>query len=116
MNTYMGLLETYYPSHLPNHLSHLKKNSDVRIFVPTGTCFYQPTPGPSGCPKPTLEFQCNSGHCIPNDWLCDGDPDCEEGEDEANCQVNSQAYCQGNSQDNSQVNYQACYQGNSQDN
>ena len=33
-----GCLETSNHSHLRNHLSHLWKKSDGRIFVPTGTC------------------------------------------------------------------------------
>ena len=34
-----ALLITSNHSHLHNHLPHLRKKSDGRIFVPTGTCF-----------------------------------------------------------------------------
>ena len=32
----------------------------------------------------TTEFLCQRqpGRCIPNSWLCDGEKDCSEGEDE----------------------------------
>lgn len=28
------------------------------------------------------EFQCSSGRCIPLEWKCDGDTDCNDGADE----------------------------------
>ncbi|XP_075232916.1 sortilin-related receptor-like [Lycorma delicatula] len=31
------------------------------------------------------QFQCNSGICIPDSWVCDGIKDCDKGEDEAHC-------------------------------
>ena len=45
------------------------------------------------------EFTCNDGECIYNRWLCDGDNDCSDGEDEANCtpgkQHLRQTHCNG---------------------
>ena len=45
------------------------------------------------------EFTCNDGECIYNGWLCDGDNDCSDGEDEANCtpgkQILRQTHCNG---------------------
>lgn len=38
------------------------------------------------------EFQCLSGTCIPESWLCDGSNDCDEKEDEAKC-GNVQTHC-----------------------
>ncbi|XP_054439331.1 CD320 antigen [Pteronotus mesoamericanus] len=43
-------------------------------------------PSPGSCP-PT-QFQCRvSGFCVPQTWLCDGDPDCPDGDssDEEEC-------------------------------
>lgn len=28
------------------------------------------------------EFNCTNGRCIPKQWMCDGDSDCTDGEDE----------------------------------
>ncbi|XP_067937043.1 atrial natriuretic peptide-converting enzyme-like [Watersipora subatra] len=40
------------------------------------------------------QFKCNSGRCIPQEWLCDGMPDCpgQGNEDELNC-TNDRASC-----------------------
>ncbi|XP_037924227.1 low-density lipoprotein receptor class A domain-containing protein 3-like isoform X2 [Hermetia illucens] len=32
------------------------------------------------------EFQCDSGECIPGTKVCDGHPNCPEGEDEDDCE------------------------------
>ena len=31
------------------------------------------------------EFQCKNDDCINVEWLCDGEPDCVDGEDEEQC-------------------------------
>lgn len=31
------------------------------------------------------EATCHSGHCIPKDYLCDGQEDCKDGSDELDC-------------------------------
>ncbi|CAD5211098.1 unnamed protein product [Bursaphelenchus okinawaensis] len=31
------------------------------------------------------EFRCHSGRCIPKAWRCDGDTDCDDGDDEVSC-------------------------------
>lgn len=31
------------------------------------------------------EARCHSGHCIPKDYLCDGQEDCKDGSDELDC-------------------------------
>ncbi|XP_064463783.1 sortilin-related receptor-like [Ornithodoros turicata] len=38
---------------------------------------------PSTCSEE--QFMCNTGKCIWNAWLCDGEPDCKDGEDEKYC-------------------------------
>ena len=38
-----------------------------------------------GCPDPA-GFSCNDGSTIASDWVCDGDADCPQGEDELNCE------------------------------
>eukprot|EP00064_Thunnus_orientalis_P002749 superscaffoldBa00000211_g2757 len=47
-------------------------------------CGRHPTP-PAKCSS--SEMQCRSGECIHKKWRCDGDPDCKDGSDEANCPV-----------------------------
>ncbi|XP_078605134.1 vitellogenin receptor-like isoform X4 [Branchiostoma floridae x Branchiostoma japonicum] len=39
-------------------------------------------------PRP-CEFQCRSGHCIPQSWHCDHDHDCSDGSDEEECDYES---------------------------
>ncbi|KAL3265395.1 hypothetical protein HHI36_009601 [Cryptolaemus montrouzieri] len=44
---------------------------------------FTPSPATKLCEQ--NQFQCSSGSCILNSWLCDGIKDCPGGEDEANC-------------------------------
>lgn len=32
-----------------------------------------------------MQFQCNNSHCIPEELICDGNPDCRDGSDEKQC-------------------------------
>lgn len=43
-----------------------------------------PGPGVPGACGPQ-EASCHSGHCIPRDYLCDGQEDCKDGSDELGC-------------------------------
>ncbi|GMR47842.1 hypothetical protein PMAYCL1PPCAC_18037, partial [Pristionchus mayeri] len=38
----------------------------------------------SSCPS--AHFQCGNGQCVPDDFVCDYEKDCENGEDERNCE------------------------------
>ncbi|XP_046324592.1 basement membrane-specific heparan sulfate proteoglycan core protein isoform X2 [Marmota monax] len=44
-----------------------------------------PSPG-SPVPCRPQEAMCHSGHCIPKDYLCDGQEDCKDGSDELGCE------------------------------
>jgi hypothetical protein len=33
----------------------------------------------------TSQYQCATGHCIPEAWMCDGEADCDDRTDELNC-------------------------------
>lgn len=49
-----------------------------------------PTTTPSTVPLPVCkanQFQCSTGECIPEAWLCDNYRDCRKGEDEVNCSL-----------------------------
>jgi len=37
-------------------------------------------------------FKCPGSYCLPVHMVCDGDSDCEHGEDEALCANNTQGY------------------------
>lgn len=46
-------------------------------------------------PKSTCEanhFQCYSGECIPDAWVCDSTIECSKGEDELNCDANTNCH------------------------
>ncbi|XP_064642804.1 basement membrane-specific heparan sulfate proteoglycan core protein-like isoform X7 [Lineus longissimus] len=51
----------------------------VDVFGPT---LVPPTDGQC---RADTDTRCNSGQCIPKDYLCDGDFDCADKSDEANC-------------------------------
>ena len=38
------------------------------------------------------EYTCNNGKCIPKDYVCDGEDDCNNGEDEKGCSVPQDTY------------------------
>ena len=41
------------------------------------------------------QFKCPTGRCIPTNWQCDGDADCENGEDEpVSCRDESAKICE----------------------
>ncbi|XP_047417515.1 low-density lipoprotein receptor-related protein 8 isoform X9 [Sciurus carolinensis] len=44
------------------------------------------TSAPAAC-SPTAQFACRSGECIHLGWRCDGDRDCKDKSDEADCSV-----------------------------
>lgn len=50
-----------------------------------------PTSSRDKC-KPT-QFHCDSGECISKRFLCDGTPDCQNGEDERGCPITSRKRC-----------------------
>jgi len=35
--------------------------------------------------RPNEEFFCGNGETVPQDWVCDGEPDCDNGADESFC-------------------------------
>lgn len=45
-------------------------------------CLVHPGPAPPCEPN---EFPCGNGHCVLKLWRCDGDSDCEDHTDEADC-------------------------------
>ncbi|KAJ8312940.1 hypothetical protein KUTeg_010313, partial [Tegillarca granosa] len=36
------------------------------------------------------QIACNDGHCLPEEWTCDGEKDCQDGEDEKSCGICSE--------------------------
>ena len=54
------------------------------------------TPAVLGCPRG--KFQCNSGDCIWAAWVCDGEPDCSEAEDEDKARCDTMVTCDNKTQ------------------
>lgn len=48
-----------------------------------GTSTMRPSTSPLDCTAE--QFRCDSGRCLPKSFVCDGDNDCRNGEDETNC-------------------------------
>lgn len=65
-------------------------------------CGRHPTP-PAKCSA--SEMQCLSGECIHMKWRCDGDPDCKDSSDEANCREYSTDPLNGRLQMEGEVSY-----------
>lgn len=61
----------------------ISNNSDKDINVIDSTT--KSTMKPSGSNCPVNQFECNSGGCIKKSYVCDGQDDCDDGEDEKNC-------------------------------
>ncbi|XP_041479083.1 uncharacterized protein LOC121426747 isoform X3 [Lytechinus variegatus] len=57
---------------------------DGMVCMPDGKSCSCPVP-PTECIPPTDCFSCDSGKCIPFEEECDGEHQCEFGEDERNC-------------------------------
>ncbi|XP_054751071.2 atrial natriuretic peptide-converting enzyme-like isoform X9 [Lytechinus pictus] len=57
---------------------------DGMVCMPTDKLCSCPVP-PTDCNPPTDCFSCDSGKCIPFEEECDGEHQCEFGEDERNC-------------------------------
>lgn len=34
-------------------------------------------------PCAARQFQCDNGHCVPLNWVCEGESDCEDNSDES---------------------------------
>lgn len=61
--------------------SNNSQEKDVNVIDSTT----KSTVKPSGSNCPANQFECNSGGCIKKSYVCDGQDDCDEGEDEKNC-------------------------------
>ncbi|XP_021364951.1 enteropeptidase-like [Mizuhopecten yessoensis] len=88
------ILASFCGSNIPDNVtssSHvlflsLLSNNDVEKsgFIASYTTITKVMPPPSCLAG---EFACNSGVCIPEEWLCDGEADCTGAEDEMSCQM-----------------------------
>uniref|UniRef100_A0A3Q4M5D6 Very low density lipoprotein receptor n=1 Tax=Neolamprologus brichardi TaxID=32507 RepID=A0A3Q4M5D6_NEOBR len=70
--------------HVGNSRQVYSKDAQDQSDESPSRCGRHPTP-PAKC-SPS-EMQCRSGECIHKKWRCDGDSDCKDGSDEANCRM-----------------------------
>lgn len=57
-----------------------RENCDIPVCKSIGS-----TRSPAGGQCKKSQFECSPNNCVPVEWLCDGEPDCPNGEDEFAC-------------------------------
>lgn len=72
------------PGSTPPHLAEILPITPRPEATTTRLLPVTPAPRPDR-PCGPHETTCHSGHCIPKDYVCDGQEDCKDGSDELDC-------------------------------